>query len=118
MGHLARRIAEALLEHYDVVTADPGWDEATVDSIAAVVEEAMGCQWIPVSERLPPLDETILYACYLGPTEGFTDVESGRGEGARNDIGQPAMRPVWGDDDHWGPCSYWMPLPEPPKEGK
>jgi hypothetical protein len=74
-----------------------------------------GCgRWIPVTERLPPHDETVLYTCDLGPNEGFTDVESGRWEGARNDTGLPAMRPVWGDVDDWGPCSHWMPLPAPP----
>ena len=72
--------------------------------------------WIPVTERLPPHNETVLYTCDLGPNEGFTDVESGRWEGARNDMGQPAMRPVWGDEDDWGPCSHWMPLPAPPSD--
>jgi hypothetical protein len=49
MSHLARRIAEALLEHYDVGTSSrfcddpPDWDEATVEEVAAVVEEAMEC---------------------------------------------------------------------------
>ena len=75
-------------------------------------------RWISVNERLPPHNETVLYTCDLGPNEGFTDVESGRWEGARNDMGQPAMRPVWGDEDDWGPCSHWMPLPAPPTDGK
>jgi hypothetical protein len=59
MSEQARRIAEALLEHYDVGTSSrfcddpPEWDEATVEEVAAVVEEAMGNPWIPVSERVP-----------------------------------------------------------------
>ncbi len=75
-------------------------------------------RWIPVTERLPPHDETVLFTCDLGPNEGFTDVESGRWEGARNDMGLPAMRPVWGDEDDWGPCSHWVPLPAPPTARK
>ncbi len=74
----------------------------------------MNGDWISVTERLPPHDEAVLYTCDLGPNEGFTDVESGWWEGERNDTGLPAMRPVWGDEGDWGPCSHWMPLPAPP----
>jgi hypothetical protein len=86
--------------------------------IEAREKELHGRRWIPVTERLPPHDETVLFTCDLGPNEGFTDVESGRWEGARNDMGLPAMRPVWGDEDDWGPCSHWVPLPAPPTARK
>ena len=86
------------------------------DAIAAACE--LMPRWIPVGERLPPHDETVLFTCDLGPNEGFTDVAAGRWEGMRNDIGLPAMSPVWGDEDDWGPCSHWMPLPAPPSDDK
>jgi hypothetical protein len=92
--------------------------EVLAKGIADIIRIATEPDWIPVTERLPPHDETVLYTCDLGPNEGFTDVESGRWEGERNDTGLPAMRPVWGDEGDWEPCSHWMPLPAPPTDSK
>ena len=72
--------------------------------------------WIPVSERLPPVGEKVLYTCLLvgdGPEDYFTDVNAGCWDGeARNLPGKPAMK--YDDSNDWHPCSHWMPLPPPP----
>lgn len=114
-GSVANQLAERLRDMSDTLNIC-GNDYS--DILFEAARELDRRSWIPVTERLPPHDETVLYTCDLGPNEGFTDVESGRWEGARNDMGQPAMRPVWGDEDDWGPCSHWMPLPAPPTDGK
>jgi hypothetical protein len=105
-----------IANHYD----GRMWVEADrytelLEKYAALVSET---RWIPVTERLPPHDETVLFTCDLGPNEGFTDVAAGRWEGMRNDMGLPAMSPVYGDEDDWGPCSHWVPLPAPPTARK
>ena len=115
LGSGANRLAASLRDMNDEILAR-GADYS--DVLLDAARELDRRSWIPVSERLPPHDETVLYTCDLGRNEGFTDVESGRWEGARNDMGLPAMRPVWGDEDDWGPCSHWMPLPSPPAAGK
>jgi hypothetical protein len=114
-GSVASRLAASLRDMNDEILAR-GADYS--DVLLDAARELDRRSWIPVAERLPPHDETVLYTCDLGPNEGFTDVESGRWEGARNDMGLPAMRPVWGDENDWGPCSHWMPLQSPPTNGK
>ena len=55
-------------------------------------------QWIPVTERLPKEDETVM-------TWGKQEV----------------VLLDWLHDNRWccfGEVIYWMPLPEPPKEGE
>ena len=76
--------------------------------------------WIPVTERLPPVDEKVLYTCLVsgdGPEDYFTDVNAGYWDGrARNLPGNPAMR--YDNSNDWEPCSHWMPLPAPPAVAK
>jgi len=76
--------------------------------------------WIPVAERLPPVDEKVLYTCLMVgdcPEDYFTDVNAGYWDGKSKNIpGDPAMR--YDDSNDWEPCSHWMPLPAPPKDAK
>ena len=71
--------------------------------------------WIPVTERLPKLGETVL-VCYrwinpsnkLSVTCDFLHIHS------------TTMKPVWWKHNHSHRVLYWMPLPpipEPPKDG-
>jgi hypothetical protein len=77
-------------------------------------------RWIPVTERLPPVDEKVLYTCFIeGDAHGdyFIEVNAGYWDGkAKNLPGNPAMK--YDDSDDWEPCSHWMPLPAPPTDGK
>jgi hypothetical protein len=68
-------------------------------------------KWIPVSERLPNINQSALVYFDSGNMAvGFWyDV----------DFGQPLWE-TW-TDDGWTTCAdcaptHWMPLPEPPKE--
>lgn len=76
--------------------------------------------WIPVTERLPPVDEKVLYTCLVsgdGPEDYFTDVNAGYWDGkARNLPGNPAMK--YDDSNDWEPCSHWQRLPAPPTDAK
>lgn len=73
-------------------------------------------EWISVRDRLPPVDEKVLYTCFMegdGPIDYFTEVNAGYWDGkARNLPGNPAMK--YDDSNDWEPCSHWMPLPETP----
>jgi hypothetical protein len=106
MKDTSRRIAEALLEHYDVETPAPDRDDATVEGIAAVVEEAMGNPWIPVSERLP--EPTTLGPRVLVRVSGYY----------YPDIAKRFASGEWisGEGRVYRPwdITHWMPLPEPP----
>jgi len=74
--------------------------------------------WVPVSDRFPPVNEPVLYTCYIDDTEGYwIDVDVGCWDGnERNGTGNPIMRDRYGarSETHWSPCSHWMPLPAPP----
>jgi len=89
-----------------------------VNEGSAAVRDSLA--WIPVTERLPPVDEKVLYTCFIegdGPENYFTDVNAGYWDGkARNLPGNPAMK--YDDSNHWMPCSHWMPLPAPPTDAK
>lgn len=68
--------------------------------------------WIPITERLPPMGEVVAFCCWID--DHFSDVEAGRYTGEKT-MGEPiVMYPCWHCDD-WTPCSHWMPLPKPPE---
>ena len=72
-------------------------------------------RWIPVAERLPPVNQRVLYTCFIddGDASWWIEVNIGRWDGkAINLAGTPAMK--YDDSDDWEPCTHWMPLPAPP----
>ena len=76
-------------------------------------------RWIPVTERLPPVHERVLYTCFIEdfPKGYYIEVNAGYWDGkARNLVGNLAMK--YDDSDDWEPCSHWRPLPAPPRDGE
>ena len=58
--------------------------------------EGMAQKWVPVSERLPEIDQRVLW---------------------RNIDGNTFIREIdKADWPWWGTCTHWMPLPAAPKE--
>lgn len=83
--------------HYD------GTAEITIVAVAGggniSLDRALGGGWVPVSQRLPPSDDSVL-ACLRG------------------DVREASY---WGPDDGWSvepSPSHWMPMPSPPLETK
>ncbi len=84
-------------------------------------------EWISVEDRLPELGELVLVAIYgtdvIKPTDGETIAEAVQRSlksPGRVDVGFRDSDGYWTDYMFCGPMivtpSYWMPLPEPPKE--
>lgn len=88
-----------------------GWSEETVDAIGMGIHALKETQWIPISERLPEEEESILLSF-----ANYTGLDIGRYEkDGENDKFYP------GDDEetyaHYGLIvNAWMPLPKPYKE--
>lgn len=84
------------------------------------VASAGSLTWIPVTERLPPVGEKVLYTFFFsgdGPEDYFTDVNAGYWDGKSKDfVGNLAMK--YDDSSDWEPCSHWMTLPAPPQIAK
>jgi hypothetical protein len=84
------------------------------------MERHMNGEWISVSERLPPINEPVLFTCFIDDIEEYwIDVDVGCWDGnERNLPGNPIMRDRYGErgPTRWEPCSHWMPLPEPPTD--
>ena len=111
-GSVANRLAESLRDMNDAMLAS-GADYS--DILLDAARELDRRSWIAVSERLPPVNEPVLYTCYIDDTDGYwIDVDVGCWDGnERNAPGNPIMRDRYGarSDTHWSPCSHWMPLP-------
>jgi hypothetical protein len=91
---------KALLAEYDRVhIGEPGKARKLIEDAPAVRE------WIPVSERLPKLYETVI-VCDVREQYVGAWMYYGNGD--------------WVYDDKMfdtEEITHWMPLPEPPKEG-
>lgn len=71
-------------------------------------------RWISVEERLPEVDERVL-ACVGIPGE-LSVWDGVRWNGEEWEAEEEAAYDYWTTIDD--PVTHWMPLPEPPKEGK
>ena len=94
-------------------------DEVLAKGIADIIRIATEPDWIPVTERLPPVNQRVLYTCFIddGDASWWIEVNIGRWDGkALNLAGTPAMK--YDDSDDWEPCTHWMPLPAPPSDDK
>jgi hypothetical protein len=115
MKDTSRRIAEALLDRFQIgntVRSCDGpleWDEATVKEVAAVVEGAMGCPWIPVSERPPDRNVNVLVCIPAADEKIYI---ASLDEGGMWFSSDPAAD-AYSLGEHGAP-SHWMPLPAPP----
>ena len=88
-----------------------GWAlNKTLDEAADAIEELSKPRWIPVAERLPDnIDEEVL-VCNEGYGKdgtGFATVAVYNGNG---------WLECWERKQYLACITYWMPLPEPPKE--
>ena len=82
-----------------------------VEDITYQKEEVEPAPWIPVSERLPEFDESVLVFCRIYGRFLATYVQVGEFDGQkygnwRDFKGQLGILPP----------THWMPLPEPPKK--
>ena len=68
-------------------------------------------EWIPITEKLPPLIKDILFCCYLEDSDDCTSVGFGWYAGNKTEGDAIAIETY----DGWYPCTHWMPLPETPK---
>ena len=67
-------------------------------------------EWISIADKLPPINETVLFCCYL-EEYGFGDIELGWYEGHKTNGEAIAMETT---SDGWYPCTHWMALPKEP----
>lgn len=67
--------------------------------------------WISIADKLPTLDEPVLFCCYLDE-HGFSDVQLGWYEGKKTQGAAIAMENL---GNEWYPCTHWMALPSVPE---
>lgn len=75
------------------------WDNAYDVADHLIANGVTVQRWIPVTERLPDRDSTVL-AFYETMRDTSAAVQTAKGWNLR------------------GTATHWMPLPEPPKEGE
>ena len=81
------------------------------DAITYLDEAPTISGWISVKDRLPDVKDNVLW--YAVKNDGYGEIRISSFSGAINhDIPH-----VWGYGESFKPI-YWMPLPEPPEEGK
>lgn len=96
---LGKQLVAILLNH----CGEHGETEGAVETLNRIIRErdryVHGGTWVPVSERLPERNATVLY--WHTPVEPL-----GRGWLAQAD--------EWRDEQHLAYATHWMPMPEAP----
>jgi hypothetical protein len=75
-------------------------------------------QWYSIADKLPNIDEEVLFCCYIEDNGGFGDVHMGWWEGRKTAGESIVMETVPDDESWWFPCTHWMHIPEPPRDPK
>ena len=108
-GEAIMRIKEHMRVHHMGVFPHIKIAEALKMAISALAaDNNSACEWIPVTERLPKSDTTVLV---YRPTMGIKYMQSyyhkniGFCDGALDIYGNEVI-------------THWMPLPTPPKDGE
>jgi len=78
-----------------------------------IMEPTENMDWIRITERLPTIEEDVLFCAEIDGV--FGDIHLGWYEGSKTAGDSIAMETVPGDPGWWFPCTHWMPLPEKPK---
>lgn len=100
-----------------------------IDHAKPVTDNNVGCNWIPVTERLPEEHDSIFKSLYgtknwlpgmFLKTSGMVLASIEKEDGTRMVKGMYTKDGVWYMDNlPWAKkVTHWMPLPEPPMEGE
>ena len=84
-----------------------GWSKEAADA----VEELSNTKWVPVTERLPE-DGVAVYACVFWPREGDNTLMLAEKHGEKWKV----YNFTEGEGIKNYVVTYWMPLPDPPRE--
>lgn len=82
----------------------------TVAMRTSATEKRQMPDWISIADELPPINEPVLFCCYL-EEYGFGDIELGWYEGKKTNGVAIVMETT---SDGWYPCTHWMALPKVP----
>jgi hypothetical protein len=115
-GHAASGRDE-LLGVLQVVLNDlvcEGLPEHKIELAEKVLRKARGeaMSWIHITERLPDINQIVMFTCYQDDRDCFSEVDIGQYIGGKT-MGNAIAIETCGDD--WSPCTHWMPLPELPE---